>query len=200
MAIKTVCTYWCTFFTVLIIIISLATNYWHEYDIKTRKKLDNGDEPTYPSDGEPFFNVVNKHRAGLWEKCEEVVNYKLDEDEDEVEIDSTELGCVDYDPPTFVKNYEIKRTVLVVCYIIALLATLIAFIFVTVYCTTGKYYFPVGRSAICYFIAALSILIGLLVYTDMYFSAKVSFSWSYGAGWSAVVMYIITIVLMYADK
>ena len=40
--------------------------------------------------------------------------------------------------------------VVVGLYIIALLLTLVAFIFVTVYSVTGKYYFPIGRVAICY--------------------------------------------------
>ena len=43
--------------------------------------------------------------------------------------------------------------VLVGTYIGALLLTLIAFIFVTVYVVTGKYYFPCGRVAICFILS-----------------------------------------------
>ena len=46
--------------------------------------------------------------------------------------------------------FSAARMVVVGLYIIALLLTLVAFIFVTVYSVTGKYYFPIGRVAICY--------------------------------------------------
>ena len=50
------------------------------------------------------------------------------------------------------------------------------------------------------FSVGLMILIGLAVYTSKFIELEVSFSWSYGAGWSVVGMYIISIILLFADK
>ena len=176
MTIKTVASYWCMFICVLIIIVSLATIYWHEFKLA---------DPNV-KDAVSHFNV------GLWEKCEEVEYKKENRTEDK--------GCSDYEPPDYVDDWGSKRNTVVVMYVFALLDTLIAFIFITTYCATGKYYFPVKRSAAMFFIAALVMCIGLIVYTATFANSVVSFSWSYGAGWSAVAMYIITIVLLFADK
>ena len=48
--------------------------------------------------------------------------------------------------------------------------------------------------------AAIFVVIGLAIYTDNYINKKVQFSWSYGAGWSATAMYIISVILLLADK
>lgn len=174
MTIKTVCSYSCSVCCSIIIIFAIATNYWIEYIAK---------EPA-DADDVSLFNI------GLFEKCQ---TYRYDmEGEDD-------LGCNDFTPD--VDGYTTTRYILVGTYIIALLLTLVAFIFVTVYCATGKYYFPIGRVAICFVVAAVCVMAGLISYTIAFKDTRnATFSWSYGAGWSAVGMYIITTVLLYADK
>jgi len=173
MTIKTVCSYSCSVCCTLIVIFAVATNYWIEYVAKEAGAQDSS-----------LFNI------GLFEKCE-TYRYDMEGEEDR--------GCNDYSPD--VDGFMTARYVLVGTYIIALLLTLIAFIFVTVYCATGKYYFPIGRVAVCFMASAVCIIAGLISYT-MVFKAEqnATFSWSYGAGWSAAGMYIITTVLLYADK
>eukprot|EP00111_Clytia_hemisphaerica_P020271 TCONS_00059742-protein len=179
MSIKTVVTYSCMIFSIIILIISLATNYWHEYEIP------DGKTPLTVT----YFNV------GLFEKCTEI-HYRWGWRNTTVE----DLGCEDYEPPLSLDDWEMRRDTLVVMFVLAVIFTLISFIFITVYCATGKYYFPVGRTAICFILAAICVMIGLIVYTNTFINHDVAFSWSYGAGWSAVAMYIITTILIYADK
>lgn len=181
MTYKTATVYCCTIFSILIIIISLATNYWYEFEKKA-------------NDVKP--GTVSHFRVGLFEQCE-TIYYNHDT---EVHDDSEEKDCEDFQVPDGVDDWFPRRDTLIATYIIAMILTLIGFIFVTAYCVTGKYFFPVGRVAICYFLSALVIIIGLCVYTSTFYDLDVSFSWSYGAGWSAAAMYIIAIVLLYADK
>ena len=51
-----------------------------------------------------------------------------------------------------------KRSAILAMYILAMLCTLVAFIFVTVYCITDKYFFPVTRSAILFFVSGKVLL------------------------------------------
>ncbi|XP_012560070.1 uncharacterized protein LOC105846161 isoform X1 [Hydra vulgaris] len=193
MSVKTIATVSCSIFCIVIIILSLVTNYWYEFEeelSQDRKTLVKSVFEDKSSNHSVIFT-----RVGLWEQCNTVIYNHLREDEKEM----TEK-CESYKVPSYINNWTIRRNVLVIFYIISLLLTLVAFAFETIYCVTRKYYFPVGRIALCFFISALLILISLSVYTNTFIRQNIAFSWSYGAGWSAVVMYIISIVLLYADK
>ena len=54
-----------------------------------------------------------------------------------------------------------RRNAVVAMYILAVISTLIAFVFVTVYCVTDKYYFPVKRSAILFLFAGKIITVSV---------------------------------------
>ena len=101
---------------------------------------------------------------------------------------------------------SMPRLMVIGLYIIALLLTLVAFIFVTVYCVTGKYYFPIGRVVTCFLGSAVAVGVALIQYAVTYKDVDqekwlwFSFSWSYGLGWSMFGMYIVTVVLLFADK
>ena len=46
-----------------------------------------------------------------------------------------------------------RRNTVVAMFVLAVICTLVGFIFIMVYCATGKYYFPVGRTAISFVLA-----------------------------------------------
>ena len=50
----------------------------------------------------------------------------------------------------------------------------------------------------------MGLVVYTMVYKDVDETAKdwrwFQFSWSYGAGWSTFGMYVVTIVLLFADK
>lgn len=180
MSIKTVASYTCAIFSVIVLILCLCTNYWIEYEtvVKNVGKT-----------------TRTRIRSGLWEYCS---NTKLHEDK---EFGATKCHSIKtLGEGLAVTDWTGKRNAVAAMLILALLVTLVAFVFVTVYCITDKYYFPVTRSAILFLIAGILVVIGLSIYTDIFINMKVQFSWSYGAGWSAAAMYIISVILLLADK
>jgi len=178
MSVKTVASYTCAIFSVVVLILCLCTNYWIEYEVIDRTVI--GKDRRY------------RVRAGLWEYCQRVKEI--------TDKDFGALKCTAVDKLEGTGLKTAKRDAIFAMYLLAMLATLVAFIFVTVYCITDKYFFPVTRSAILFFLSAIFVVIGLAIYTDNYMNKKVQFSWSYGAGWSATAMYIISVILLFADK
>lgn len=162
----------------MVLILCLCTNYWVEYEVIDSKV---GKETRR-----------YRFRAGLWEYCRQVKEITHN--------DYGKLTCIPVDEQEGTGLATAKRDAILAMYVLAMVATLVAFIFVTVYCITDKYFFPVTRSAILFFISAVCVVIGLAIYTDNYINKKVQFSWSYGAGWSATAMYIISVILLLADK
>lgn len=66
-----------------------------------------------------------------------------------------------------------KRDAIFAMYLLAMLATLVAFVFVTVYCITDKYFFPVTRSAILFSLSGNAykiLIITVKVFPLPYFS------------------------------
>jgi len=174
MTIKTVSSYSCSVFCAIVVILSVSTSYWVEYK---RYYKDNEETVNFG-----LFETCNPCQKGEPD-CKPCKDLPVRETKGRMEAFST------------------ARMVLVGTYIIALMLTLIGFIFVTVYCVTGKYYFPIGRVAICFVASAICVAAGLIVFTMVFKKVKDTwFSWSYGAGWSAAGMYIITTILLYADK
>eukprot|EP00794_Sanderia_malayensis_P015085 gene15085-16641_t len=170
MSIKTIASYTCAIFSVVVIILCLCTNYWIEYaTVDTKLGL----------------STEYRFRSGLWESCRKV---KMPNEKD---FGSTKCFSFSDSNKIFsISSWIVKRNAIAAMFILALLITLIAFIFVTVYCITDKYYFPVTRSALLFLAAAICVVIGLAIYTDIFMFKQVSFSWSYGAGWSAAAMMV----------
>ncbi|XP_015768196.1 PREDICTED: claudin domain-containing protein 2-like isoform X1 [Acropora digitifera] len=163
----------CAFAAILMIILSVSTTYWLQWQIA--------------SDGR---NIT--HYRGLFRHCWE----SRDNVTNELQTYDGRTDC----DGKFTDFKTDWNGVTIAFMVLGLLFHFIAFIVAIVAACRKGHPFPSFWVAGMFFVAAILVVIALLVYTFHNWKRDVFFSWSYGGGWSTVALSIIAVVLIMADR